>query len=162
VSSAGISSARLRDRPTEVAARLAAVAAPYAVRARARTFRRPGAREIAFRTVVERPLELRPELLWEVLQGGLGDDGFVDALTSLAGYDFLDRLEQLDAPTLIVWGREDRIVPSADAAEFGRRLRNSSTVIFGGCGHLPMAERPVRFNRVLETFLAADPGEISR
>jgi pimeloyl-ACP methyl ester carboxylesterase len=45
-------------------------------------------------------------------------------------------------------------VPSADAAEFGRRLRNSSTVIFGGCGHLPMAERPVRFNRVLETFLS--------
>ncbi|MGH2951451.1 MAG: alpha/beta fold hydrolase, partial [Solirubrobacterales bacterium] len=68
--------------------------------------------------------------------------------------DFLDRLEQVATPTLIVWGRDDRIVPSADAVEFGRRLRNSRTVIFDRCGHLPMAERPVRFNRVLETFLA--------
>ncbi len=154
VSAAGVSSARLRSRPTEVAARMVAAAAPYVVKARARTFTRPGARELAFRNVVERPLDLRPELLWEVFEGGVGDRGFVDALASLAGYDFLDRLEQVDTPTLIVWGREDRIVSSADAPEFGSRLPNSSTVIFGDCGHLPMAERPVRFNRVLETFLA--------
>jgi pimeloyl-ACP methyl ester carboxylesterase len=153
VSAAGVSSARMRSRPTEVVARMMAAAAPYAVKARAETFRRPGAREIAFRNVVEAPLDLRPELLWEVFEGGLGDDGFVDALASLAGYDFLDRLEEVAAPTLIVWGRTDRIVPSADAVEFGRRLRNSRTVIFDHTGHLPMAERPVRFNRVLETFL---------
>jgi pimeloyl-ACP methyl ester carboxylesterase len=29
-------------------------------------------------------------------------------------------------------------------------------VIFDKTGHLPMAERPVRFNRVLETFLAEE------
>jgi pimeloyl-ACP methyl ester carboxylesterase len=156
VSAAGVSSARLRSRPTEVAARMLAAAAPYAIKARARTFKRPGARELAFANVVRRPLDLRPELLWEVFEGGLGDRGFVDALASLAGYDFLDRLEEVETPTLIVWGREDRIVPSADAPEFGRRLRNSSTVIFGECGHLPMAERPVRFNRVLETFLSGE------
>ena len=58
------------------------------------------------------------------------------------------------SPTLIVWGRNDRIVPPQDAIDYGRHLRNSRTVIFDDTGHLPQLERPVRFNRVLETFLA--------
>ena len=77
-------------------------------------------------------------------------EAFVEALGSLAGYDFLDRLDEVEVPTLIVWGRNDNVVPPADALEYGRRLRNSRTVIFDDTGHVPMAERPVRFNRLLE------------
>jgi pimeloyl-ACP methyl ester carboxylesterase len=60
----------------------------------------------------------------------------------------------VEVPTLIVWGRNDRVVPPQDAAGFGERLRNSQTVIFDDTGHLPQLERPTRFNRILETFLA--------
>jgi 2-hydroxy-6-oxonona-2,4-dienedioate hydrolase len=81
-------------------------------------------------------------------------EAFGAALTALASYDFLDCLSDVEAPTLIVWGRNDNVVPPGDALEYGRRLRNSRTVIFDDTGHVPMAERPVRFNRVLETFLA--------
>jgi pimeloyl-ACP methyl ester carboxylesterase len=78
------------------------------------------------------------------------------AVRGLIGYDILDRLEDVEVPTLIVWGRNDHVVPPNDAVGYGRRLRNSRTVIFDKTGHLPMAERPVRFNRVLETFLAEE------
>jgi pimeloyl-ACP methyl ester carboxylesterase len=46
------------------------------------------------------------------------------------------------------------IVPSADALAFSKMLKNSRLEIFNYCGHIPMAERPVRFNRLVEEFLA--------
>jgi pimeloyl-ACP methyl ester carboxylesterase len=156
VSAAGVSSARLRREPTEVVARMLAAAAPYVFKLQERSFRRPRARALAFRNLFRHPDRLRPELLWEFFAGGMRGEAFIAALGSLAGYDFQDRLGEVEIPTLIVWGRNDNIVPPGDALEYGRLLRNSRTVIFDECGHLPMAERPLRFNRVLETFLAED------
>ena len=63
-------------------------------------------------------------------------------------------LDDVDVATLIVWGRNDHIVPPQDAVDYGHHLRNSRTVIFDDTGHVPQLERPVRFNRILETFLA--------
>lgn len=154
VSAAGVSSVRLRREPTEVVARMLTAAAPYAFNLQTRAFRRPRARAIAFRNIFRRPEQIRPELLWEFFQGGMRAEAFGDALTALAGYDILDRLEEVEMPTLITWGRNDNVVPPGDALEYGRLLHNSRTVIFDECGHVPMAERPVRFNRVLEAFLA--------
>jgi pimeloyl-ACP methyl ester carboxylesterase len=154
VSAAGVSSARMRREPTEVVARMLAAGAPYAFSLQERSFRRPRARAMAFRNIFRQPDRLRPELLWEFFAGGMRAEAFVDALGSLAGYDFQDRLEEVEMPTLIVWGRNDNVVPPGDALEYGRLLHNSRTVIFDECGHVPMAERPVRFNRVLEAFLA--------
>ncbi len=153
VSAAGVSSARLLRAPTAVLARMLAAGAPLAFKLQTRTFRRPRARNNAFRNIVRHPGQLRAELLWELFQGGVRGEAFADALGSLAGYDFLDRLDEVEVPTLIVWGRNDMVVPPADAAEFGRRLRNSETVIFDDTGHAPMLERPQRFNRLLESFL---------
>jgi pimeloyl-ACP methyl ester carboxylesterase len=154
VSAAGISSARLRREPTEVVARMIAAGTPYAMNLQTRSFRRPRARAAAFRGLARHPELLRPELLWEFFDGGMRGDGFTDAFTSLAGYDILDRLEEVELQALIAWGRNDRVVPPADAAQYARRLRNSTTVIFDDCGHLLQAERPVRFNRLLDGFLA--------
>jgi pimeloyl-ACP methyl ester carboxylesterase len=154
VSAAGVSSVEVRREPASVIARMLAASAPLAIRLQERTFRRPGLRTTLFQGVFHRPDELRPELLWEQLANGAGRPGFLDALTNLLGYDILHRLEDVDVPTLIVWGRQDRVVPSADAAEWGHRLRNSRTVILDETGHVPQLERPVRFNRLLEAFLA--------
>ena len=54
-------------------------------------------------------------------------------------------------PTLIVWGRNDRVVPVPAALSYKKRIGdNAELVIFDHCGHVPQIERPVRFNRVLE------------
>jgi pimeloyl-ACP methyl ester carboxylesterase len=156
VSAAGVSSARLRRQPTEVVARMLAAATPLLFRLQTRTFRRRRARTAAWRGIFHSPGELRPELIWEFFSGGDRAQSFADALTSLAGYDFLDRLEEVEVPTLIVWGAQDRVVPPADALGFARRLKHSRLEVFDRTGHVPMAERPVRFNRVLERFLAED------
>ena len=108
---------------------------------------------MAFGGIFDDPRSLRPELIWEFFDGGMRSQSFVEALSSLAGYNFLDRLEEVEVPTLIVWGRQDHVVPPADAHGYQQRLKRSRLEVFDRCGHVPMAERPVRFNRVLERFL---------
>jgi pimeloyl-ACP methyl ester carboxylesterase len=151
---AGISHARMRRQPAETAARMAAAMAPLALRAQGRALLRPRLRRIIFGNLFHRPQDLRPELIWEVFTHGTGRPAVLPAVQALVGYDFIDRLEEVEVPTLIVWGRNDHVVPPADAAGYARHLSNSRTVIFAGCGHVPQMERPVRFNRELERFLA--------
>ena len=57
--------------------------------------------------------------------------------------------------TLIVWGRNDRIVPVSGAHEYERLIAGSRKEVFEDTGHVPMIERPHRFNRLLDEFLAA-------
>jgi pimeloyl-ACP methyl ester carboxylesterase len=154
VSAAGVSSVRLRREPTEVAARMIAAGAPIAFKAQTRALRRPRARALAFSGIFDNPLGLRPELIWEFFAGGERGESFVEALSSLAGYDITDRLDDVEVPTLIVWGAQDHVVPPADALGYQRLIPGSRLEVFDRCGHVPMAERPVRFNRVLEGFLA--------
>ncbi|MGA6946611.1 MAG: alpha/beta hydrolase [Solirubrobacterales bacterium] len=86
---------------------------------------------------------------------GPADPGYYDALTTLWGYDIRDRLEDIGVPTLIVWGRNDRVVPVPAAVSYRKRIgKNAELVIFDHCGHVPQIERPARFNRLLEEFLA--------
>jgi pimeloyl-ACP methyl ester carboxylesterase len=154
VSAAGISHARMRRQPAEVAARMGIATAPLALRLEERAMRRPNVRRVAFAGLFHAPHRLRPELLYECFHNGAGRPAVLPAVRGLVGYDILDRLEDVEVPTLIVWGRNDHVVPPDDALGYAQRLRNSGTVIFDRTGHLPQAERPVRFNRVLETFLA--------
>jgi Predicted hydrolases or acyltransferases (alpha/beta hydrolase superfamily) len=154
VSAAGISHARMYRAPAETAARMARAAAPFAMRRYDRALRRPRLRRRMIGHIVHRPELMRREMLWELIRYGLDPPGLVAALRGLAGYDFLDRLPDVETPTLIVWGRNDLVVPVSDALEYARLIRGSQLEIFDGCGHLPMAERPVRFNRLLDRFLA--------
>jgi pimeloyl-ACP methyl ester carboxylesterase len=156
VSAAGISHVRMRRQPAEVAARMGIATAPLLLRLVDSGIRRPGLRRALFGGLFYSPNRLPTQLLWECFQHGNGRPGVLPAVRGLVGYDILDRLEDVEVPTLIVWGRNDHVVPPNDAVGYGQRLRNSRTVIFDKTGHLPMAERPVRFNRVLETFLAEE------
>ena len=64
-------------------------------------------------------------------------------------------LPLIACPTLLVWGRDDRITPPAVARSFARLLPDSRLVLLPRCGHAPMIEQPARFNRALLSFLEA-------
>ena len=152
VSAAGISHATRLSGPAVTAARMSVLVSPYVLGLREGALRRPRLRHLILRNLFYNPLALRSELVFEITAHA-GTDGFLPATRGMHGYDFRDSLEDVDAPTLIVWGRHDRIVPPADSAVYGERVRNSRTVIYDKTGHLAMAERPVRFNRELEEFI---------
>jgi pimeloyl-ACP methyl ester carboxylesterase len=154
VSAAGMSHVHMRREPAEALARLMTAASPLLFRIRERGWRRWRIRSAVFRNVFDAPHRLRPELLWEFANGAMEAPAFLPALGALIGYDIHDRLERVHVPSLIVWGRDDRVIPAADALSYQRHLADSELVIFDRCGHVPMAERPVRFNRLLERFVA--------
>jgi pimeloyl-ACP methyl ester carboxylesterase len=58
---------------------------------------------------------------------------------------------------LIVWGRNDILIPVGDAHEYERLIgANAHAVVFEDTGHLPMLERPTRFNKLLADFIAGE------
>ncbi|MFL0357168.1 alpha/beta fold hydrolase [Erythrobacter sp. GH1-10] len=60
------------------------------------------------------------------------------------GYDPLVEGEIADiaAPTLIMWGSEDRLIPLAAGEWLDRTMPNSTLVVYEGIGHLPQKEAP--------------------
>jgi pimeloyl-ACP methyl ester carboxylesterase len=79
--------------------------------------------------------------------------GFSASLEAMTRYPIRDRLGEIVCPTLIIWGAEDRLVPVDDASEFEWLIADSRKVIYEDTGHLPMLERPERFNADLQAFL---------
>ena len=64
-------------------------------------------------------------------------------------------LERVEAPSLLVWGEHDTLVPRAVGRELCHRLLRAEMVLVPGAGHVPMWERPVQFNHLALTFLTA-------
>lgn len=67
------------------------------------------------------------------------------------------RLHRIASPTLIVWGKQDRLVSSAYAEEFGRRIAGSRVEIVDECGHVPQVEQPERTYALVGDFLGLAP-----
>ena len=155
VSAAGITWARARREPAAMIGRVGRAAAPVLLRFHMQGIKRPRLRRNYFQGVFFDPDGLRREMLWENVVPALQSPGYYDALTTLWGYDIRDRLEDIGGPTLIVRGRNDRVVPVPAAVSYRKRIgKNAELVIFDHCGHVPQIERPARFNRLLEEFLA--------
>jgi pimeloyl-ACP methyl ester carboxylesterase len=108
--------------------------------------------------VLRHPSRLAPDLVYHFMSGA-GSHGFIPALEALTDYDFRDRLDDVKCPTLLVWGRNDNLVPVEDADEFERLISNSRKVIMEDTGHCPMVERPETFNDLVVEFLAEDLSE---
>ena len=64
-----------------------------------------------------------------------------------------DKLYQIKAPTLLVWGKQDTITPPFVAEKFHDLIENSQLFFLDQCGHAPMMEKPEDFNNILEKFL---------
>lgn len=62
-------------------------------------------------------------------------------------------LARIAAPTLLLWGEADRMVPAPHAADYARILPNSRTVVLPGLGHVPMEEDPARSLAPVTAFL---------
>jgi pimeloyl-ACP methyl ester carboxylesterase len=157
VSAAGITWATARREPAVMAARVGRAAMPALLKLQTSSMRRQRLRRSAFQGVFFDPNGLRREMLWENFVPAMKSPGYFDAMRNLVGYDIRDRLEEIGVPTMIVWGRNDRVVPVPAALSYKKRIGdNAELVIFDECGHVPQIERPVRFNRVLERFLARE------
>jgi pimeloyl-ACP methyl ester carboxylesterase len=157
VAAAGLSIEYQRREPLMTFARMWAANATWLGARGDAVIKRRRLRRVALQTVVRYPERLSSELTYELIQG-TGKQGFVPALEALMNYSFRDRLGEIEVPVLIVWGRNDILVPVDDAGEYAQLIgSNARSEIFEDTGHLPMLERPSRFNALLRAFMAGDP-----
>jgi pimeloyl-ACP methyl ester carboxylesterase len=70
---------------------------------------------------------------------------------------FWRRLPSLEAPSLFVWGRRDRLVPAAFARHVAAALPSARTVVLEDCGHVPQFEMAEETAKIIRTFLGELP-----
>jgi pimeloyl-ACP methyl ester carboxylesterase len=66
-----------------------------------------------------------------------------------------EELGQIKVPTLLIWGKNDKVTPPFVAEDFHKLIPNSELAFIDQCGHAPMMEVPLAFNQILEKFLHA-------
>ena len=157
VAAAGLSVERMRSdvglRALEATENMAQFAmARFLARSEA-LMKRPRGRRMMLWFVAAHPERLSPAIVAEQVKGA-NKAGFVPALDALTSYPIRNRLSDVGCPTLLVWGPKDMLVPIKDAYEFDRLIPESRLVIYEDTGHIPMLERPERFNDDLRAFLA--------
>jgi pimeloyl-ACP methyl ester carboxylesterase len=157
VSAAGLSIESQRREPLLTGARVWAASATW-IGARGRSvLTRPRMRRLGMQLLVRYPERLSSQLTFELVRG-TGTPGFVPAMKALLSYSVRERLGDIEVPVLVVWGRNDMLVPRGDAREFVELIGvNARREMFEDTGHLSMLERPSRFNALLADFIAGSP-----
>jgi pimeloyl-ACP methyl ester carboxylesterase len=68
--------------------------------------------------------------------------------------DLMLELQNIKAPTLVIWGRDDRVVPLDGAMRYVWAIPNVQLHIYSQCGHWAQFEKYEEFNRLVGDFLA--------
>ena len=64
-----------------------------------------------------------------------------------------DEIERVSAPTLVIWGEEDRILPVSHVELFSRDIEHAETIIIPDVGHVPMEEKSDVVNDRIRAFV---------
>jgi len=76
--------------------------------------------------------------------------------------DLAGRLQAITANTLVVWGRNDGIVPWQHGEMIARMIPGSKFALIDGAGHTPMRERRETFQRAVRDFLISQDEQTER
>jgi pimeloyl-ACP methyl ester carboxylesterase len=97
-----------------------------------------------------------PDLVERVhsIQAANSPDGIAAAQRGMAvRRDATGLLAEIDCPTLVIVGTEDKITPPPEAEVIHRGLRNSKLRVIESSGHLSNMETPEEFNKALIEFI---------
>ena len=78
---------------------------------------------------------------------------FISSVLSVKNSQIRDSLQRIKIPTLLLWGKEDKMIPIEYAQEFITSIRNCKFRELNGIGHLPHVENAERFVQSVLEFL---------
>lgn len=111
------------------------------------------ARRLIIGMFIHDPSKMPDEMVADALNG-LGMPAFRAVFDAGEGYDARVRAPKVACPTLVLWGREDRLLPVAMGEELRRLIPDSRLVVWNATGHCPMMENPTRFHDAVAAFTA--------
>lgn len=115
----------------------------------------------SLRSVYGNPDRVTPALVDRYFQLTLreGNRGaLIDRLAQHRWGADAERIRDIRQPTLILWGRLDRLIPLDSAERFARDIPGSTLTILDGLGHVPQEEDPLRSLEPVLGFLGLAPG----
>jgi 3-oxoadipate enol-lactonase len=84
--------------------------------------------------------------------------GYAGCCDALAAWDFGESLPAIAAPTLVVAGAEDPVVPPADAELTASRIPGARLLVIDDAAHLANIDQPRAFEQAVLAHLADDSG----
>ena len=104
------------------------------------------------KSIVYDPSRMPQGLVEEALDG-MARPAFAAAFDAGLSYDARVRAPRIACPTLVLWGREDRLLPVAMGEELHRLIADSRLSVWDSTGHCPMIEDPERFDAAVSAFV---------
>lgn len=76
-------------------------------------------------------------------------------MQTMCATDLLPDLHRVRAPTLVLFGKQDRIVPPSEGIAAAERIPNARLVLLDRCGHYPMVDQPTAYLKNVQAFIEA-------
>lgn len=89
----------------------------------------------------------------QTLKAPISEEGFIRQVNAIMNFDTYDRLSQIKAPTLILQGKRDILVPPENASILAEAIPNAKLVYFENSAHI-LAEEMEKVPQILMNFLA--------
>ncbi|MCL7943264.1 alpha/beta hydrolase [Marinobacter sp. ATCH36] len=116
-----------------------------------------------FRRLIDFALEKKPFVPWPIYdvmeEKAIANQNVNEVIFAAirdTGYEphFRNTITGIQAPVLIIWGLEDRVINYRNAEVFVERIPDARKVLLEGVGHAPMVEVPVESAQLFREFLA--------
>jgi pimeloyl-ACP methyl ester carboxylesterase len=129
----------------------------------------PILRHFAPRAIFEKTLQAAfydkslatPEMVdryWELnRRPGTPDATFARFRLALFDPAMMARLPEISVPTLVLWGREDALIPVRLAGVYAEKIPHATVIIYDHCGHIPMEETADRSAADVRAFVENPP-----
>ena len=102
--------------------------------------------------LAKRPKEIEELRNW-MRKERVPQAAYLAQLMAATGFDAETRASQIQAPTLIVAGARDRVVPAENARRLAAVIPSAKLIMLSDCGHLCPVERAEAFNQAVLEFL---------
>jgi 4,5:9,10-diseco-3-hydroxy-5,9,17-trioxoandrosta-1(10),2-diene-4-oate hydrolase len=108
------------------------------------------------------PSTASDELVEERLQAATDPESMAFMLTLFMALandpeaELWKRVDEIQKRTLLIWGREDRVLPFDSSLLMFHRMKDVRLVAFSECGHWVQSEKQQEFDRLVIDFLTAD------
>jgi 3-oxoadipate enol-lactonase len=89
-------------------------------------------------------------------------EGYAAQLQGILGWEAYSRLGQIVAPTLVIHGESDRLIPAGNATLIAERIPGAKLVMIPRASHLFFIDQPDVANRAIMDFLAVHSGVCER
>jgi pimeloyl-ACP methyl ester carboxylesterase len=81
---------------------------------------------------------------------------YMRQLRGLLAHDVVGALQRITAPTLIIHGELDPLIPAPNGAFLAEHIAGARHIVYPGVGHIPIVERADEFNRDVLAFLSGE------